>query len=247
VISPVEALIKPLRISIDKGPDIPQRVYSIRPVVIIIVTLSLLLGAAMAGRSFAPQQKHTTLLPQLAQLQHEQKQLSGKLSETEALLSLRDGQIEGLKQEMQLQRNEKVSLLQRLEVFDDVLAARKIQGVHFLRPQFIWKENNLISYKLILVKGDNYPRWIIGHLKFSVTDSNGNVLFLSNEKGKDSYKIEMTSQEFIEDTLVWTQQWQPERLTVTLINHEGRETGSIEVPISTTGSRQSDLPKEQKP
>jgi len=247
VIFLLEALIKPLRISIDKGPDKPPRVYSIRPVVMMIAIVSLLLAAAMVGSSLTPQKKQTSLLAQLAHLQHEQKRLSATLSETEALLSLRDGQIEGLNQEMQLQRNEKLSMLQRLEVFDDVLAARKVQGVHFLRPQFNWKERNLISYKLILVKGDNYPRWIIGHLKFSVTDSNGHVLFLNNEKGKDSYKVEITSQEFIEGTLVWTQKWQPKNLTVTLINHEGRQTGSIEIPITGIGALPGNITPEQKP
>ena len=62
----LEALIKPLRISIDKGPDKPPRVYSIRPVVMMIAIVSLLLAAAMVGSSLTPQKKQTSLLAQLA-------------------------------------------------------------------------------------------------------------------------------------------------------------------------------------
>ena len=241
----VEALIKPLRISLDS--DNSVRIYHLRPVLIIAFILSLLAAAVMLGVVSPPQEKQTTMLAQLAHLQHEQKRLNGALSETEARLSLRDGQIEGLKQEMLLLRSENLAMQKRLEVFDDVLAARKVKGIHFLRPQFVWKNNQLISYKMILVKGDNYPRWIIGQLKFSVTDNDGNVLFLSNEKGKDSHKVEMTTHEYVEGTLVWTQAWQPEKLTVSLINHLGAQTNSIEIPLSTNGSRKPDKATEKTP
>ncbi len=246
MISFVEALIKPLRITIDANNSV--RVYHMRPVVIITLTLLLLAAAVAIGVASAPQEQQTTMLAQVAHLQHEQKRLNGVLSETEAMLSLRDGQIEGLKQEMVLLRSEKLAMQKRLEVFDDVLAARKVKGIHFLRPQFVWQDKQLISYKMILVKGENYPRWIIGQLKFSVTDSLGNVLFLNNEKGKDSHTIEMTTHEYVEGTLVWAQQWQPEKLTVSLINHLGVQTDSIEIPISNNhGSRQTDATMEQTP
>ncbi|GAV19792.1 hypothetical protein MMIC_P0750 [Mariprofundus micogutta] len=226
----LEALIKPLQISIFS--DNSERAFHARPVTIIMLTLLLLISAMIAGISLAPQEPQTAMLSQMAHLQHEKTRLNNALSETEAQLSLRDGQIDGLKQEMELMRSDNSSMKKRLEVFDDVLAARKVKGVHFLRPVIAWKEKNILGYKLILVKGENYPRWIKGKLTFSTLDADGNIVLLSTTKAKDSHKIEMTTHAYIEGALAWNKTWQPKTVTVTLINHLGKKSATIEVAVS---------------
>jgi len=162
-----------------------------------------------------------------------QSDLSAKLAEAEALLSLRDAQIESMQQQLQQDRLDIQSMRQRLDLFDQVLAERKVAGIHFLRPSAHWTDAQTIAYQLILVKGKNYPRWIIGHLVFTVKDAKGNSTTLPIAKKKNSGdKIEMTTQSFIEGTLAWPNRWRPTALHITLINHKGRAKGTIIIPIS---------------
>jgi len=228
--------------------NLSNRSFELRPVFLLLILLALLITAVMTGARFFPQEKQQDhLLGQLSKLQHKQQRLHEKLAENEALLALRDGQIEGLKQEMEQLRGEKTAMKSRLEMFDEVLASKKVKGVHFLRPEFSWEDQHSISYQLILVKGENYPRWIQGHLEFSVIDANGQTVLLSNQKGKNRHKIEMTSHAFVEGTLVWPQNWRPETLHVTLINHLGKQKGHIEIPVLASRLSRDSTVKEQRP
>ena len=175
----------------------------------------------------------TSAIKQLmAGLQEKQSVASGKLAKTEALLSLRDAQIKNMQQQLQHDNEDIQHMQQRLDLFDQVLAGRKLAGVHFLRPSAIWQGDHNIAYQLILVKGNNYPRWIKGHLAFRALDREGHSALLTPAKiAKSGFKIEMTEQSFIEGVLHWQQPWQAQTLRMTLINHLGRNKGSIEIPI----------------
>jgi len=204
---------------------------------VIVLFASLLISAGMIGHAFFPSTQRIALDQQITQLQQKQDELTGKLAKTEAMLSLGKGQIDGLKQEMSLLGSENSIMKKRLAMFEDVLAARKVSGIHFLRPMATWQDNHTIAYQLILVKGENYPRWIKGQLSFSVTDTDGHVIMLNSKKGKTSHKIEMKTHSFVEGTLAWVQTWRPDTLTITLIDHLGRKKGTIEIPIFSSSSQ----------
>jgi len=226
------ALNKPVHILIGQKKDVIKRI-SIRPLTLLAVTLVLIACIALAGKIIlapeypAGQQKKTL------SNEPEQSDSSAKLAETEALLSLRDAQIESMQQQLQQDSQNIQQMQQRLDLFDQVLAERKVAGIHFIRPSAAWKDEHTIAYQLILVKGKNYPRWIIGHLTFTVNDAKGKTISLPVSKKKNSGdKIEMTTQSFIEGTLAWPHSWRPTALHITLINHKGRAKGTITIPIA---------------
>jgi len=233
-VSLLKALNKPIHILIGQKKDAVRRI-SIRPISLVVIIMLTLALAGIAGKNIlAPvdqrvQQQKATNLQQVV--------ISTKLSEAEALLSLRDAQIESMQEQLQQDRVDMQQMRQRLNLFDQVLAERKVAGVHFLQPSAFWKDAHTIAYQLILVKGKNYPRWIIGHLTFTVKNSKGDSIALpvSNKKNSGG-KIEMTTQTFIEGALAWPDSWQPKLLTITLINHKGRNKGNITIPIDTRQS-----------
>jgi len=239
-----DILSKPIHFTIRRGAN--QHVV-VHPAVLLLILLALLLTGAITAAHYFSQQQSNELLGEISHLQHEQKRLNQTLAENEALLALRDGQIEGLKQEMGQLRGEKIAMKKRLEMFDDVLASRKIKGVHFLRPNFVWADEHTITYQLILVKGENYPRWIKGHLEFSVIDASGQTVLLNNSKGRNRHKVEMTTHAFIEGRLRWPNNWQPQTLHVRLINHLGKQKGHIEIPLLANIVSQGRNLKEQAP
>jgi len=246
----IKTLNRPLQIIIHNNPDQGQRTITLRVYVVIVLFVSLLVAAGMVGHAFYPSTQRIALKQQITQLQQKQDELTGKLAETEAQLSLSKEQVNALKQEMTLLGSENSIMKKRLDMFEDVLAARKVGGIHFLRPMATWQNNNTIAYQLILVKGENYPRWIKGRLSFSVTDADGHVIFLSSQKGKSERKVEMKTHAFMEGTLAWPQQWRPGTLTITLIDHLGRQKGKIEIPIFSSPSQpphKLPLPDKQIP
>jgi len=226
-----KALNRPVYILIGQKKDAVARI-SIRPLTLFLITLAIIVATGMTEKNIFVannqlEQQQTT------NLQQEHLRIRAKLSETEALLALRNAEIESMQQQLQQNRQNMKDMRQRLDLFDQVLAKRKTAGVHFLRPSAIWKNEHAIAYQLILVKGKNYPRWIIGHLAFTVSDAEGRSISLPVAKKKNSGgKIEMTTQTFIEGELNWPKTWRPKKLTITLINHKGLEKGNITIPIT---------------
>ena len=204
----------------------------------MILSLTILIGTAvMAGHQIFPSPQKNQLLAQFAQLQQQNHQLTDKLAEADARLALSKGQIDGMKQETVHLRAQNSTMRTRLDMFDDILASRKVHGVHFLRPVAMWNNDHSITYQLILVKGENYPRWIKGHLAFTSLDSSGKAMALKTTRGKTGHKVEMTTHQFIEGKLACQDTWQPTTLRITLINHLGRSKGRIEIPIAATGQK----------
>jgi len=161
-----------------------------------------------------------------------QQQLQIKLARSEAELALRDSQINGLKQQIHQDIRDRQLTQQRLAMFDDVLAARTVRGVHVLHPEAHWlKAEGLIEYKLVLVKGENYPRWALGHLEFSTRMPDGEILNLTDAHGKMNIKYEMTTHLFMEGALLWHGKAPPSSIIVTLVNHLDKKIRQAESPV----------------
>ncbi len=217
--------------------------FSIRPLTLlaIIAATAAFVGWLVTDRTHPPAETRK-LQQQITQLQQDKLELNRKLAKTEALLALRDNEIASLQTQIGRDRRDMLTMQQRLDMFEDVLAARKVAGVHFLHPSARWQDEHTIAYQLILVKGKNYPRWIIGHLQFTLADGAGHSAELMPAKQSNrGGKIEMTTQSFIEGTLAWPHAWRPTAMTITLINHKGRNKGEIVIPVTalaqTEGAR----------
>ncbi|MFQ5345284.1 MAG: hypothetical protein ACE5DZ_04905 [Mariprofundus sp.] len=228
VLKKIKSLAKPLKITLKHNHW--QQTTALPAYIIIALFCLLLTAAIMVGHSLFPAAQQTALLDQVKHLQQTQDKLNGKLAETEALLSLSREQVHGLKQEMELLGSTNSSMKKRLDMFEDVLAARKTGSIHFLRPSATWQDSHTIAYQLILVKGENYPRWIKGQLAFTVASADGATISLNIRNAKNS-KVEMKTHAFMKGELLWPEQWQPETLTITLIDHLGRKKGHTAIPI----------------
>jgi len=169
----------------------------------------------------------------IAQLQYEQRHLTSKLSETEAMLALREGQIESMQQQLLRNNHDMHSMKQRLAMFEDVLASRKVGGWHILHPTALWIDEQTISYHLVVVKGENYPRWAKGHLSFSVIGPKGETIPVANKRGKKSLKFDMTTHAFFEGAIPWSKEWQPEMLVISMFDKRRKNNQKIQVPILT--------------
>lgn len=227
-----KALNRPIHILIGQEKDTVKRI-SIRPLTLLAIAFVIIILTGLAGKNILVPDNPLEQQQRTTSLQQEHLRLNAKLAETEALLSLRDVQIQSMQQQLQQDRQDMQQMQQRLDLFDQVLAERKVAGVHFLRPSATWKDKHTIAYQLILVKGKNYPRWIIGHLAFTVTDAKGRPIALpTTKKTNNGNKIEMTTQTFIEGALAWSKSWRPKTLNITLIDHKGRNKGNITIPIT---------------
>jgi len=204
---------------------------TIKLYLLLLIACIVIVGIAVAASMLISSDTHAQNSQHIAQLQYEKRHLTSKLSETEAMLALRDGQIEGMQQELLRNSHDMLHMKQRLAMFEDVLAARKAGGWHILHPTAQWENAQSIVYHLVVVKGENYPRWAKGHLSFSVIAPNGDVLPLQNRRGKRSLRFDMTTHAFFEGVIPWSKEWQPKVLHVALFDKRGKNSQKIEIPI----------------
>ncbi len=204
---------------------------TVRPCMLIVLLLSVVGLAAVAGSMLISPIHRAQHTQYIAQLQYEQRNLSSKLAEVEAMLALRDAQIESMQAESLRNAHDMRLMNKRLAMFDDVLAARKVGGWHILHPTAQWLDDHAIAYSLVVVKGENYPRWAKGHISFSVMDSNGQTIALENKAGKRSLRFDVTTHVFFEGTIPWSKNWQAKVLTISLFDKRGKNNQKIEIPI----------------
>jgi len=228
-----EAFHAPITISLSQLRERRKLTFRIYPIVLLLIIALLFITISVAVISILALDKQaiSSQQRQIHKLVQQQSEMRQKSAESEAQLSLKDAHIAALEEELQRLQHQKASMQTRLDMFDEVLAARKIKGVHILRPSAAWQEQNRISYELILVKGGNYPRWSHGRLQFSVLTNEQEEILLLTPKGKNHYKFEMTTQGFVNGVLAWPESWHPETLFVTMFNERGKQTGRITVPI----------------
>jgi len=209
----------------------PSKQVTVRLFILLSITLVVILVIAVGATVFFSSDKQTQHMQRIAQLQYEQRHLTNKLSESEAMLALSDGQIESMQQELTRNNYAMHAMKQRLAMFDDVLAARKVGGWHILHPTAQWENEHSIAYHLVVVKGENYPRWAKGHLSFSVKSPTGETIPLDNKRGKRSLRFDMTTHAFFEGIIPWSKHWHADVLIISLFDKRGKNNQQIEIPI----------------
>jgi len=217
----------------------PESAVTIRLFTLILSVLVMLAAVAILAPMLLSSSQYAQQRQHIAQVQYENRHLTSTLSETEALLALRNGQIEELQKELLRNSHDMLTMKQRLTMFDDVLAARKVGGWHILHPTAQWQDDQSIVYHLVVVKGENYPRWAKGHLSLSVTAPNGDEIVLQSKKGKRSLQFDMTTHAFFEGTIPWLRTWQPKMLYISLFDKRGKNNQQIEIPILNRHALQS--------
>ncbi|MDQ6969640.1 MAG: hypothetical protein Q9M16_03935 [Mariprofundus sp.] len=220
----------PVRIRLGRDSESSKHII-FRLWMLLLLMLAVIFAAAVAGSILMPPPHSAQHKQYIAQLQYEQRNLTHKLSETEAMLALRDAQIESMQAESLRNTHAMRAMHKRLAMFDDVLAARKVSGWHILHAMAEWLDDHTIAYSLVVVKGENYPRWAKGHISFSVLDSNGTLIGLDNKAGKRSLQFDVTTHKFFEGQIAWTKNWRAKMLMISLFDKRGKNNQQIEIPI----------------
>lgn len=228
-----EALSAPIHFTLTQSNGKRTLSFRLYPIVLLLAAalLFIIISVGIVTTLALDKQLLVSQQYQISELQHQQSLLTQKNSKVEAQLSLRDAQIHAMKQQQKQLEHENMTMRKRLDMFDDVLAARKKKGLHLLKPSAYWKQSDLISYSLILVKGQNFPRWQKGELSFAVINPQGEKLALRSPKGREKYKFDMTTQQFVSGSLVWAESWQPENLIITVVDLTSRNTNRFTIPI----------------
>jgi len=211
------------------------RHFRLRPATITVAALLGLLAAFMAGVFFGP--GHGLMpMPQYARLQNDYQLLQDKLTEANAMLSLKDEQIDGMQAEIGKQREINEGLSERVHMFETILEARKTSGVHVLHARAYWQGKNVLAYSMTLVKGGNYPRRATGTVQLTAFGPDGEevLLPLDNEQTELPYRMETHT--FLQGTVNWAETWRPNRLMATIYDTRGREKARAAITITGDAS-----------
>jgi len=132
---------------------------------------------------------------------------------------------------MEKENRQKAVMQKRLDMFENILASRKIRGVHILQASAYWQNEQVIAYDFILAKGENYPRTAIGKISFSVAEAEGKKIMLVNEQGETAMAYKFVTHAFMQGSLAWKQAEQPGQLLITLFNKRGKQISQAKIPI----------------
>ncbi|MDX8406770.1 MAG: hypothetical protein R8L58_00130 [Mariprofundaceae bacterium] len=204
----------------------------VRPFSFAAVVALAGIGVYAAGAMLSSGNAGGSQQAQVARLQHEQARLTDSITEKEALLSLRDQQIAGLKDEIKDLHQQQTAMQKKLDMFNSILDARKNHGVHLLQANVHRLNDQSIAYSFVLVKGGNYPRTAIGSIRFSTTGPDNQALVLPLSNGEDALPYRTKSHTFMQGTLPWSEAWQPTALRITLLDRRGKEIETRDVNIS---------------
>lgn len=177
--------------------------------VITVVLLLTFVGLFLAGNYYKPFWEKYDLRPQYMQLQRLYQDLRLELNESMTNLGVRDEQINMLKQEIKQQQDKQDRLQDRLNLYDNLLAARRGDSMQLLQFTSRLMEENSFEIELALVRGGVTPRWVKGWIKVFADDGKGKKipLLFSNSKYKLPYRIE--SHTFLHETVRWLQKSPP--------------------------------------
>jgi len=227
------ALFRPRQVIVtDNHSPRPVRKMYMRPISFIAFTVIAAATLVMLGFHLSAGNPAGTQQGQITHLQHEQGRLKDLVAEKEAMLSLKDQQIESLNREIENERQQQETLQGKLDMFQSILDVRKVHGVHLLQIAAQRLSNHSINYSFVLVKGGNYPRTASGAITFSTLNPANEWVTIPLDTGEDTLPYSTQSHTFMQGNLPWNKSWQPKTLRISLSDHRGREIGLSEVKIS---------------
>lgn len=204
--------------------------FSFRPLTPVIIVLLLFGGTLLAGYLLWPAPPDPAAAQKLKQLTQEKKRLAGSLAEQQALLAMRDDQIDGMQQALDEQQQSIETMQSKLNMYDSILNLRKKEGVHIFSASAHWQEKNRLAYSILLVKGGSKTRYAAGHIILQATAPDHQQVELKlGRHGSISYDMETHT--LLEGTATWNQSWRPEQLTLIVLNPYNKEVARSELTI----------------
>jgi len=203
----------------------------IRPLRMLLAALLLASAGFAAGLYFSPEPDTSAWTYRLSQLEQEKSELLSKSAEQDALLTLRNDEIDSLKQELESLRQSLASAKKRLTMFDSILNARKEQGINIVNASTRWLDGNRIAFQMLLVKGGNYPRRVSGHMLLAATNPAGEEVRLMTEEDPEGLPYEMENHTVLKGSVDWTQEWKPDQVTIIVLNHRNKEVARKDITI----------------
>jgi len=197
---------------------------------ILFIILILTLGSAALTWFYGPE-KFPALSSRYAQLQHMNRDIRKKLTETQANLVLGNEQINGLKAELKAIQRQIEPMKRRIRAYESILEARKSSGVHILRARANWKNRHLIAYDIVLVKGGNYPRSVAGSLRITARDGDGHAEKINLGKNTPELPYRMETHTFMRGDFQWYRNWRPDHLLIVRLNQQGKQRDQTEIDI----------------
>ncbi|MDQ7004004.1 MAG: hypothetical protein Q9N67_03385 [Ghiorsea sp.] len=196
----------------------PAKDFRTRYITLLLLFLSVVAGSFAVGVWYEPVQKVQSMVPENMHLKRQSIDLQHQIADVQTLNSLKDAQLNSLKEQITLQETEIVNINNQLHMYKSILDQRKKKGLHMLESKASWVSQR-ISWSALFVKGGNYPRYLVGRYKLFALDDHGNKIDLNQEVMR--YRIE--SHSFLQNTFAWEESWQPSQLEVIVYNSRLKE------------------------
>ncbi|MDX8392632.1 MAG: DUF6776 family protein [Mariprofundaceae bacterium] len=197
---------------------------------IIGFILVVSLGSASLAWYYAPPRTET-LSARYYQLQQQNQGLRDQAAGLQGEFALAREEINGLKNELITGQQDKAALQQRLNIYESILEARKSGGVRILRAT-AGKKDDVLSYRLVLVKGGNYPRNVRGSVRINALGNKGQKQLLKLGKKTAELPYKMDTHVFLNGSVAWQASWQPEELQITRLNYKGAERDKMTIQLN---------------
>jgi len=205
----------------------PARNIHIRPITILLIpTITLLLGMLFSDNNTPHTQKNDMEIIQ-HKLQQQFSSIRAQLVVSNAENSLKQAQIESLKNILTQQQEDISALQQRIQVFNSILKGRKGHHVQIIQTTLQTTSPHSLFFHVTLVKGGNYPRHIQGYLQFIYHDAEGNAHVLRFQGEKEKLPYQMETHTFVQGkihTAGLISLPQHPSIDLIVMNHKGTET-----------------------
>lgn len=216
---------------IDHHTGKPARHLLVRPAMLILAFLLLVL-AGFAGGLFYPTPKNPDLMPQYLQLQRQNAKLQTELADHEASIAIKDAQIAQYAKDDKVMRAKLKAQGDRLDTFDSIIEAMKLDGIHLVHSQALWPNAQTLSYHFIVVKGGNYPRSVVGYFKCYATDpASGKYIALPWHNGQAKLPYRVVNDTFVDGQMDWKLAWKPASLLLVRYDLANREKGRYTIAV----------------
>ncbi|MDQ6987339.1 MAG: hypothetical protein Q9M25_06010 [Mariprofundaceae bacterium] len=216
-----------------------QTVRNMRVNIAGIITMILVISLSSAALAWYYAPPRTEILStRFYQLQQQNQDLRDQAASLQGEFSLAKEQINGLKSELLSGQQDNETLHQRLNIYESILEARKSGGVRILRASARIKEGNVLNYRLVLVKGGNYPRSVRGSVRIHAIGNKGEKQLLKLGKSTAELPYKMDTHIFLEGNTPWQHAWLPEKLQITRLNYQGAERDQMEIKLQHDATKQ---------
>ncbi|MDQ6960161.1 MAG: hypothetical protein Q9M27_03950 [Mariprofundaceae bacterium] len=213
----------------------PQGKYKVRNIRVniaglIALILAISLGSAALVWYYTPP-RTGILSARYYQIQQKNQDLRDRLATLDGEFSLLKSQVDALKGELLASQHGTETLQHKMNVYESILEARKSGGVRILRATARMQNDNTLNYKIILVKGGNYPRSVSGSIRIAALGSEGQEQLLNLGKNTAELPYSMDTHAFLEGDIPWQQEWQPAELHIIRFNAQGIRRDEMEIKL----------------